>query len=318
MNIGLRQLRVFLSVARHGSFSRAADEVAASQSAASLSVQQLEAELGVRLLDRTTRQVRMTAVGETLAANAARLIAELDDMLREVRDVGRQRRGRVVMACVPSVARSLMPKCVEYCSRTWPDVSFAIEDVSAREVITKVRRGDVEFGVLGGEIEAAELHIESLLQDPLVLVCRRDDEFAKLKSVGWVSLSGRRMIMLNNTSGSRQQIADTLTGAGVKPVVALELAQPSSVLAMVEANLGVAVVPRLVAPDLDHPLLVTRNLTRPSVSRTIYLLRRRERSLSPAASAVWSALHHLFDEQKGGRHLRRVRPPVKRYLVSRF
>ena len=104
---------------------------------------------------------------------------------------------------------------------------------------------------MGGEIEAGELHIESLLQDPLVLVCRRDDEFAKPKSVGWASLAGRRMVMLNNTSGSRQQIADTLTGAGVKPQVALELAQPSSVLAMVEANLGVAVVPRLVAPDLD-------------------------------------------------------------------
>ena len=312
MNIGLRQLRVFLSVARHGSFSRAADDVAASQSAASLSVQQLEAELGVRLLDRTTRQVRMTAVGETLAANAARLIAELDDMLKEVRDVGRQRRGRVVMACVPSVARSLMPKCVAYCSKTWPDVSFAIEDVSARDVTAKVRRGDVEFGVLGGEIEAGELHIESLLQDPLVLVCRRDDEFAKPKSVGWASLAGRRMVMLNNTSGSRQQIADTLTSEGVKPQVALELAQPSSVLAMVEANLGVAVVPRLVAPDLDHKTLVTRNLTRPSVSRTIYLLRRRDRSLSPAASAVWSALHHLFGKQSDSRHLRRVRRPVKR------
>jgi DNA-binding transcriptional LysR family regulator len=140
-----------------------------------------------------------------------------------------------------------------------------------------------------------------------VLVCRRDDEFAKLKSVGWVSLSGRRMIMLNNTSGSRQQIADTLTSAGVKPVVALELAQPSSVLAMVEANLGVAIVPRLVAPDLDHPLLVTLSLNRPAVSRTIYLLRRRDRSLSPAAAAVWSALHHLFDGRKDGRHLRRVR-----------
>ena len=318
MNIGLRQLRVFLSVARHGSFSRAADDVAASQSAASLSVQQLEAELGVRLLDRTTRQVRMTAVGETLAANAARLIAELDDMLKEVRDVGRQRRGRVVMACVPSVARSLMPKCVAYCSTAWPDVSFAIEDVSARDVTAKVRRGDVEFGVLGGEIEAGEFHVESLLQDPLVLVCRRDDEFAKPKSVGWASLAGRRMVMLNNTSGSRQQIADTLTSEGVKPQVALELAQPSSVLAMVEANLGVAVVPRLVAPDLDHKALVTRNLTRPSVSRTIHLLRRRDRSLSPAASAVWSALHHLFGNQKNGRHLRRVRPTVKRHRVSRF
>ncbi|MFK5098364.1 LysR family transcriptional regulator, partial [Klebsiella pneumoniae] len=69
MNVGLRQLRAFLAVAKHGSFSRAAEEVAVSQSAVSFSVQQLESELGLRLLDRTTRQVKLTAVGETLAAS---------------------------------------------------------------------------------------------------------------------------------------------------------------------------------------------------------------------------------------------------------
>jgi DNA-binding transcriptional LysR family regulator len=64
MNVGLRQLRVFFAVARHGSFSRAAEEVAVSQSTVSFAIQQLETELGLRLLDRTTRQVRMTAAGE--------------------------------------------------------------------------------------------------------------------------------------------------------------------------------------------------------------------------------------------------------------
>ena len=154
---------------------------------------------------------------------------------------------------------------------------------------------------MGGEIEAGELHIESLLQDPLVLVCRRDDEFAKPKSVGWASLAGRRMVMLNNTSGSRQQIADTLTSEGVKPQVALELAQPSSVLAMVEANLGVAVVPRLVAPDLDSQSHQAIGQSHDLSVKT-----------PPAASAVWSALHHLFGKQSDSRHLRRVRRPVKR------
>src|SRR5581483_11278121 len=100
MNIGLRQLRAFLAVAKHGSFRRAAEEVAVSQSAVSFAVQQLESELGLRLLDRTTRQVRMTAVGESLAASGSRLIGELDTVLKELKDAGRRRRGRVVMACV--------------------------------------------------------------------------------------------------------------------------------------------------------------------------------------------------------------------------
>jgi DNA-binding transcriptional LysR family regulator len=296
MNVGLRQLRVFLAVAKHGSFSRAAEEVAVSQSAVSLAIQQLETELGVRLLDRTTRQVRMTSVGQTLAATGSRLIAELDTTLKELRDIGEQHRGRVVMACVPSVARGLMPKCVEYCAEKGPEVSFAIEDIAAKDVVAKVQRGEIEFGLSGGEIDASELHIESLMRDPFLLVCRHDDALAEGRAVSWTKLSERRLVMLNNTSGSRQQIVDTLASAGVRSEIFLELAQPSSVLAMVEANLGVAVVPELVAPYIGHPTLTTRKLVKPSVSRTIFLLRRRDRSLSPAASAVWSALRHLFGE----------------------
>jgi DNA-binding transcriptional LysR family regulator len=294
MNVGLRQLRVFFAVARHGSFSRAAEEVSVSQSAVSFAIQQLETELGLRLLDRTTRQVRMTAAGETLAAGGSRLIAELDSILKELKDVGERRRGRVVLACVPSVARGFMPGCVEHCAAKWPEVSFAIEDVAAKEVVAKVKRGDVEFGVSGGDIDESELHVEALARDPFVLACRRDDELARSKSVAWGKLSGRRLVMLNNTSGSRPQILDTLTRAGVHAEISVELAQPSSVLAMVEARLGIAVVPLLVAPSASDRILTTRKLVRPSVSRTIYLLRRRDRSLSPAAAAVWGALRELF------------------------
>lgn len=294
MNVGLRQLRAFLAVAKCGSFGRAAEEVGVSQSAISFAVQQLENELGLRLLDRTTRQVRMTAAGESLAASATRLLAELDTVLRELKDTGQRRRGRIVMACVPSVARGLMPGCVEYCARKWPDISFAIEDIAAKDVVAKVKRGDVEFGVAGGYIDVSELHVEALTKDPFVLACRRDDVLARSKVVPWRKLSGRRLVMLDNTSGSRPQIMDTLTEAGVKAQIVLELAQPSSVLAMVEAKLGIAVVPTLVAPIESHPALTVRRLVRPSVSRSIFLLKRRDRSLSPAASAVWSALAELF------------------------
>jgi DNA-binding transcriptional LysR family regulator len=294
----LRQLRAFLAVAKYGSFSRAAEEVAVSQSAVSFAVQQLENELGLRLLDRTTRQVRMTAVGETLAASGARLLGELDALLKELRDTGQRRRGRVVLACVPSVARGLMPRCVEHCAKKWPDISFVIDDIAARDVIARVERGDAEFGISGGDIDASELHVEDLVRDRFVLACRRDDELTRSETVAWAKLADRRLVMLNNTSGSRPQILDTLMKAEVQAQISLELAQPSSVLAMVEAKLGVAVVPQLVAPIRNHPTLTTRQLVKPSVSRTIFLLKRRDRSLSPAASAVWSALIELFRKSK--------------------
>jgi DNA-binding transcriptional LysR family regulator len=196
---------------------------------------------------------------------------------------------------VSTSCRGLLARpCVEYCAKKWPEISFAIEDIAAKDVLAKVKRGDVEFGVTGGYIDASELHVEDLTKDPFVLACRRDDELARSKVVAWGKLSGRRLVMLDHTSGSRPQIMDTLTKAGVKAQISLELAQPSSVLAMVEAKLGIAVVPMLVAPIESHPALTIRKLVRPSVNRTIFLLKRRDRSLSPAASAVWSALVQLF------------------------
>jgi DNA-binding transcriptional LysR family regulator len=294
MNVGLRQLRAFLAVARRGSFTRAAEDVALSQSAVSLSVRQLENELGLKLLDRTTRQVQLTAVGSTLVATGSRLIDELDATLRELRDIGEQHRGRVVMACVPAVARSLMPKCVVYCATKWPSISLSIDDSAASEVIRKVARGEVEFGIASGEIAGADLLVQPLMDDPFRLVCRRDDPLAARHSVRWTQLTGRRLVMLDNTSGSRQVIEAALSSTGTQVEVFLELAQPSSVLGMVETGVGIAIVPQLAAPRSDDAVLATLRLVRPVVNRTILLLRRRDRSLSPAASAVWAALLHLY------------------------
>ncbi|WMT74615.1 LysR family transcriptional regulator [Bradyrhizobium sp. Ash2021] len=294
MNIGLRQLRAFLSVARRGSFTRAAEDVGLSQSALSLSVRQLENELGLKLLDRTTRQVQLTTVGQTLVATGSRLVDELDATLRELRDIGEQHRGRVVMACVPAVARSLMPKCVAHCSAKWPNVSLSIDDSAASDVIRKVGRGEVEFGIASGQIASSELYVQPLMDDPFCLVCRRDDPMAKNRNVRWAELADRRLVMLSNTSGSRQVIETTLASAGTQVEVFLELAQPSSVLGMVEAGVGIAIVPELAAPRKDDTILATLRLVKPEVSRTILLLRRRDRSLSPAASAVWDALLHLY------------------------
>ncbi len=298
MNVALRQLRAFLAVARRGSFSRAAEDIGVSQSALSLSVRHLENELGLKLLDRTTRQVTLTNIGETLVATSSRLIDELDVTLRELRDIGQQRRGRVVMACVPSVARGLMPKCVEYCSEKWPSISLSINDIAASEVVRKVSLGEMEFGLASGDIGSAELDIYPLMEDPFCLVCRKDDSWARKSSVSWTQLTGRRLLMLNNTSGSRQVIETTLKQSGVRVDVFLELAQPSSIHAMVEAGLGVAVIPRLAAPGRNDPTLVTRRMSKPAVTRTILLFRRKDRSLSPAAAAVWGALIELYGKGK--------------------
>ncbi len=141
------------------------------------------------------------------------------------------------MACVPSVARSLMPRCVAYYAMRWPNISLSINDIAASEVYGRSRSVN---SIWSGEWrhQWRDLEIFSLMKDPFRLVCRRDDPWATRKSITWSQLGERPLLMLNNTSGSHQLIEATMTRGGTRANVFLELAQPSSVLAMVEAKLA--------------------------------------------------------------------------------
>src|ERR1700744_129109 len=128
MNVTLRQLRVFIEVARLQSFSRAGDEIGLTQSAVSRCVRELEGEIGLKLIDRTTREVQRTDVGGNLVSSVSRLLIDLDDALREIREIGEQRRGRVVVAASPTVACRLMPRVVASCGARFPYVQFGFRD----------------------------------------------------------------------------------------------------------------------------------------------------------------------------------------------
>src|SRR6201991_1964944 len=128
MNVTLRQLRVFIEVARLQSFSRAGDEIGLTQSAVSRCVRELEGEIGLKLIDRTTREVQLTDVGVNLVGTVSRLIADLDSALHEVRELGQQKRGRVIVAASPTVACRLMPRVIASCLREFPLVTLILRD----------------------------------------------------------------------------------------------------------------------------------------------------------------------------------------------
>src|ERR1700722_12517016 len=147
MNVTLRQLRVFIEVARLQSFSRAGDEIGLTQSAVSRCVRGLEAEIGLKLVDRTTREVQLTDVGANLVGSVSRLLSDLDEALREIRDLGEQRRGRVIVAASPTVACRLMPGVISVCEQQYPLISLGLRDDLQSDVVRKVKSGEVDFGL---------------------------------------------------------------------------------------------------------------------------------------------------------------------------
>ncbi len=289
MNVSLRQLRVFLAVAAQGSFTAAARELGMSQSAASLNLRLLEEALGLRLFDRTTRQARLTEIGAALAASASRLLEGLDATLREARDTGAQKRGTVRFAAVPTAAQRLLPAAIAACAQRHPAITLRPADCAATEVVRRVAIGEAEFGLCSAPMPLEGLLAESLGEDPFVLLCPRGHPLAARRRVPWAALGGEALVMLDNSSGSRNVIESALAASGAVARVVLELTQPASVAAMVAAGLGLAALPELALPFPAHPGLVARPLT-PSASRSMVLVRRADRSLSPAAAAFQAVI----------------------------
>jgi DNA-binding transcriptional LysR family regulator len=292
MNVTLRQLRVFIEVARLQSFSRAGSEIGLTQSAVSRCVRELEAEIGLKLIDRTTREVQLTDVGGNLVASVSRLLVDLDDALREIREIGEQRRGRVMVAASPTIACRLMPNIVAGCGRQFPYITLGLRDDVQSDVVRKVKSGEVDFGVVIGPLSADDLFTESLMTDSFCLVSRDDHPLASRAEIAWRELDGESLVMLDQASGSRPIIDAALEEHGVSADVVQELGHPSTVFGLVQAGVGVSVLPWLALPLPAGSSLVARPLV-PRAERTVELVRRRDRSLSPAADAVWNLIRQV-------------------------
>ncbi|KAG0194643.1 hypothetical protein DFQ28_007789 [Apophysomyces sp. BC1034] len=292
MNVTLRQLRVFIEVARLESFSRAGDEIGLTQSAVSRCVRELEVELGLRLVDRTTREVRLTDAGANLRGSVSRLLSDLDQVLHEIREIGKQRRGRVVVAASPTIACRLMPQVVARCGQQFPCIQLGLRDDVQSDVVRKVKSGEVDFGVIVGALMADELVGEPLMTDSFCVVCPASHRLAAGVQVRWSALAGESLVLLGQESGSRPIIDRVLREHGVASPVVQELGHSATVFGLVEAGVGISVLPWLSLPLPVNSGLVARALV-PRAQRTVELVRRRERSLSPAAQAVWELVRAL-------------------------
>jgi len=289
MNISLRQLRAFLAVARQQHFRRAAESLHLSQPAVSRYIADLESELGVRLFDRTTREVIPTDAGRYLESAIGRVLDELEGVLSHVHSESERKRGKVHVASVPTLSAGLMPRCIAECATRYPELTIQLHDQAQTLVLDSVRGGEVDFGVAIDPPLTGEFDIEPLLRDPFVLVCRPDHPFARLDKVPWRKLQGQPLILLDYSSGSRRLIDHALASRGIEANVAQQTGHTLTAFRMVEAGLGISVSPALAPPPAT---LVTRPLT-PQESRKIVLVKRRQRSLSPLATLVWDQLRNL-------------------------
>ena len=286
MNYTLRQLRVFVAVAQQGSFSQAGQMIGLSQSAVSHSIKELETEMGIRLLDRTTREVLLTEAGEQLASRLERLLEELNTTLLDVRSYGQQRSGTVRVAASQTISAHLMPQCLAASQLRFPDIKIMLRDRPQQWVLQGIRNAEVDFGIAIGPLQVDDFECEAILEEPFLLLCRQDDPLADRQTVRWEMLNSRQLVLQDYSSGSRVLIDEALREQQVEAEIVQEIGHPATLYPMVEAGIGISILPALALPlPQGRPLLVRR--IEPEINRSIMLIRRKNRSLTPAAEAIW-------------------------------
>ncbi|MCM5571104.1 LysR family transcriptional regulator [Burkholderiaceae bacterium FT117] len=286
MHLSIRQMQAFRTVAEAGSFSEAAERLHLSQPALSAAIRKLEETLGVRLFDRTTRRIALTPEGQELLRLSARLIDEFEAVTGDLSDYLARRRGRVVVAALPSLAAITLPPALARLKAAHPGIDVAIRDTLHDEIQEMVRSGAADFGLTVAPAPGSGLAFRPLIVDRFVLVCPPGHELAGRRQVSWAQVVRYPIVGMAKTSSVRQHIDAACAQAGIELRNEYDAEHLATVGALVREGLGVAALPSLTTPLLRFAGLAEVPIVRPRVERTMGILTRAGRSASVAASAL--------------------------------
>ena len=300
---GLKEIDVFVKVVELGSFVKAARELHLTQSALTQRLKKLEEALGARLIDRTTRTVAPTAIGQNFLPAARRLLAQFEQSVADIQDVIDIRGGRVTIASLISVATNILPAVLSDFGARHPTVRVRVLDESELDIAEHVRRGDAEFAIdMEMEEPDDDLVYTTVMRDRFVLACRPDHPLAAGGPVAWEALTEMPVVTLGSRSGTSRLLYAQLPKARNNLAWRYEVQHLSTKMAFVEAGLGVGIIPEMSMLPGAGGALVYRPLVDPDLARNIVIVERRDATLSPAAAALKSALVDAFRAREVGTH----------------
>lgn len=298
MNISLRQLRAFVAVARHGSFTEAARDIHLTQSALSLLVKELEEDLGLRLFDRTTRKVSLSQAGEEFFPLAERILDDLRMAVRNATDRAMLKRG-VVRVCAPQiVACTLLPEAIAAYRERYPDIAVRLVDTLLDTMLNPVMGGEADFA-LGPDLGHDDFLAKTrLFKSPHVVWCRPDHPLAAHREVAWDALEAYPLVATGNDFATRVLPLLRERRPQLQLRVAHDAAFVTTGFGLVAAGLGINVGPDYIGPLARSFQLTQVRLRAPVVSSEVSVFHRRDRPLSPAAASFLAFLTQFLAVQR--------------------
>lgn len=291
MQITLKQLRALVLVAETRKFTAAAERLCITQSALSTLVKELELAVGVKLFDRHTRLVELTAAGEGFLLVAQKALGDIDAAVQDLNALASLQRGRVRVVASTVIASGLLADAFRAFRDLHPEIHLDLLDVAEEQILDSVASGTVDFGI-GTTLGAHDgVQAQHLFDDRFMALCPLDHPLARRSTMAWKDLADQPFIALNQASPIRQLIEATLRQQGLNLHIVNQVSFATSVLSLVRAGLGVSVLPMNNHPYVSAFQVHAAALVEPEVRRAISVLLPAHKSLSPAAQAFVDFLH---------------------------
>jgi len=297
--MNLKQLEVFLAVVETGSFSKASEATFITQSTVSQHISSLEAEFDLKLLDRSRKAVLPTQAGKLLLTYARQIVSKA----REVPLAIKRFRGledTVIKIGASNIPGSyLIPAILPLFTARYPGVSLTVLQGDSRETLERLKKEEIEVGIIGTLFEDKTIDFHRLGQDKIVLVVKGGHRWAGRRSISPKEMLTERFIIREVGSGTDKTVREALAKANIQPdqmKIQASLGSNEAVKQAVQKGMGAAFISEMsIGKELangEMAVVKTRGLT---ISRFFYLIRLQKRDLSPSARAFVNFLEQMHE-----------------------
>ena len=283
----IKALRAFAEVAKQGHFGKAAVELGMTQPGLSQLVKKLEASVGAQLIQRTTRSVSLTDIGEMFLENARELLNAHHLADQRMAHLLRGEEGTIRLGFVASAALGIVPELAQETQRVAPGIRLSLVEMTSEEQIPQLRSGDIDVGVMREISQSPGLLIQPLLREPLVVALHHSHPRAGQRTISLQELESEGFVMFPRTRVSylHDHIHRLCQAVGFTPQVVEQAVQFTTILGLVSSNAGIAIVPRSVTA-IKLPQVVFLPLSDREAVSEVLIARRHDERTSPAAKRL--------------------------------
>src|SRR5262245_46088892 len=285
-----RQLQTVVALAEYGSFIAAAALLKTSQPAVTRTLKHVEEVLGIKLFERSTRSVQITAAGKEFVGLATRMLNDLRITIRSMRELSDQRRGQIIISSIMSVSNGRLPGFVSAYRRDHPGIELQVREGVHGTVMEDVRSGAADFGITYLDDLPDPFAGAFLGREEFTVVLPRRHELAKRKSLSLSDLKAESLVALPTDSRPRRVIDGAASAAGLNLNHVVTVSQFATMLGFVRAGIGVAIAPRSAVANFLGKELSAVPIRGKPLARGLGIITLRVREASPAASGLMALI----------------------------